>query len=75
MLGELNILMKKHRLTDLSSWNIHFTEDGKLAIVDTEYVNFRYFNFTIKRTPEFRKHWSRLIKNGPASAIWPYKRT
>ena len=75
MLNELYILMRKHRLTDLAYKNVHFTKEGKIAIIDTGVAGCNCFNFTKQLSPELQEYWRSLIKNGSASALWPYKRT
>ena len=55
MLNELYILMRKHRLTDLAYKNVHFTKEGKIAIIDTGVAGCNCFNFTKQLSPELQE--------------------
>jgi hypothetical protein len=71
MLDALFVMLRDYRLVDsLHLNNIPLCKDGKIAFIDTEYVNTKTRKVPYKRllkylAPDMKAHWKQLIKNAP----------
>ena len=70
MLDALFVLMRDFRLVDSHLSNIPLCKDGKIAFIDTEFVNtssrkMKYDRLTRYLAPDMKNHWKNLTKGAP----------